>query len=274
MLALRAANPGPSHTGALLLISSVSKVMSGGTDCSFLLDKICKCAYKDGFIIQSKWTCGADQREQLAPEKHRCPPTSGSSCRRQDRAAKRLKEGPFDVPEEAARWRLAASRLRSKGVQGKAVGRAEFVALTAVSPKMCQRPPTQTIRLDSSNHLLRLWNRRQNCSLLQGVIFTFSFFPSPFLHRLLWRKDRASTRQRAINCKKKRSDRWTDGFGLLLPLPDHLSADEVWWGAAKEAKGNDLCQSIRAGCSFTSTYKWGPLASTMSEQLDIQCWGA
>lgn len=53
MPALRAPNPGPSHTGALL-ISSVSEVMSGGTDCSFLLDKICKCAYKDGFIIQSK----------------------------------------------------------------------------------------------------------------------------------------------------------------------------------------------------------------------------
>lgn len=107
MPALRAANPGPFHTGALLLISSVSEVMSGGTDCSFLLDKICKCAYKDGFIIQSKWTRGADQREQLVQEKHRCPPTSGSSSRRQDGTAKRLKKEPSDVPEEAARWRQA-----------------------------------------------------------------------------------------------------------------------------------------------------------------------
>lgn len=54
MPALRAANPGPSHRGALLLISSVLEVMSRGTDCSFLLDKICKGAYKDGFIIQCK----------------------------------------------------------------------------------------------------------------------------------------------------------------------------------------------------------------------------
>lgn len=176
MPALRAANPGPSHTGALLLISSVSEVMSGGTDCSFLLDKICKCAYKDGFIIQSKWTRGADQREQLAQEKQRCPPTSGPSSRRQDKAAKRLKKGPTDVPEKAARWRQAASLLRFKAVQGEAVGWAEFVALTAFSPKMCQRPPSQMIQLDSSNHLLRLWNRCQNHSLLQGVFFTFSFF--------------------------------------------------------------------------------------------------
>lgn len=180
MPALRAAIPGPFHTGALLLISSVPKVMSGGTDCSFLLDKICKRAYKDGFIIQSKWTCGADQREQLAQEKHRCPPTSGPFSRRQDGAAKRHNKGPCDVPEEAARWRLAVSLLRSKTIQGKAVDGAEFVALTAVSPKMCQWPPSQMIQLDSSNHLLRLWNRCQNRSLLQRVFFHFFLFPVSF----------------------------------------------------------------------------------------------
>lgn len=119
---LRTAHPGPSHTGALLLISSVSKVMSGGTDCSFLLDKICKCAYKDGFIIQSKWTREADQRKQLVQEKHCCPPTFGPSSRHQDGAAKRLKKGPSDAPEEAARWHQAASLLRLKAVQGKADG--------------------------------------------------------------------------------------------------------------------------------------------------------
>lgn len=185
MPALRAANPGPSHRGALLLISSVLEVMSGGTDCSFLLDKICKCAYKDGSIIQSKWTRGADQREQLAQEKHRRPPTSGPSSRRQDGTAKRLKKGPSDAPEEAARWRQADSLWDPRRSEARLPGWAEFVALTAVSPKTCLRPPSQMIPLDSSNHLLRLWNRRPESLTSARSLFHFFFFffyipfPSP-----------------------------------------------------------------------------------------------
>lgn len=191
-------------------------------------------------------------------------------------------QGSKTAPKGAV-WRsrgscqVASSRLPLgfKMVWSTAAGRAEFVALTAVSPKTCLRPPSQMIPLDSSNHLLRLWNQRPESLTSAGSLFYFFLFfpPSPFLCRVLRKRDSASTSRRAINCEKKRSDRWTDGFGLLLPLPVHLSADEVRWGAAKEAKGNDLCQSIRADCSFTSTYKWGPLASTMSEQLDILCLG-
>lgn len=60
--------------------------MSDGSDSCFLLDKICDCAYKDGILIQSKWTRRIDERRQLVQGTHDHPLCShcwqGPNCRK------------------------------------------------------------------------------------------------------------------------------------------------------------------------------------------------
>lgn len=146
---------------------------------------------------------------------------------------------------------VSLARYRCKWVQ--------FVALTAISLECIWSLHHEW---SSSTHQVSF----RGCEIRGRIVHHCSFS---------WgrrgREDTSASR-RAINCKgKKRSDTWTDGFSILLSLPVHLHLVRGGKGEREEVAWNDLCQCIRANCSFTWTHKWGPVAWAVSGQLGIPC---
>lgn len=85
----------------------------------------------------------------------------------------------------------------------------QFVALTAISVE-CNRSLHH--KWSSLTHQMSF----TGCETGVRIVHFCSFSQS------LRGREGTSTNRRAINCEEKRSDRWTDGFSILLSLPVHL----------------------------------------------------
>lgn len=127
----------------------------------------------------------------------------------------------------------------------------QFVALTAISLECIW---SLHHKCSSSTHQISF----TGCETHVRIVHLCSF------SQCLRGREGTSTNRRAINCEEKRSDRWTDGFSILLFLPVHPLLTMKGEELRKKVRGNDLCRCIRLNCSFTWTYKWGPMVGEES----------
>lgn len=126
-----------------------------------------------------------------------------------------------------------------------------FIAFTAISLKHIRRVHRKRSCITDQISFTGGENRCESCWVVRLLS-----------ERGLVGRQGTSINRRAINCEEKRSDRWADGFDILLPRLVHLHL--MKWDTREEVEGNDLCQCITPNCSFTWTYKWGSMVWAMS----------
>lgn len=100
----------------------------------------------------------------------------------------------------------------------------QFVALTAIS---LERVWSLHHKWSNSTHQISL----TGCETNVRIVHFCGFFQG------LCGRPGTSTNRRAINCER-RSDRWTDGFSILLSLPVHLQL--MKWGEEWEKRWGEM----------------------------------
>lgn len=124
------------------------------------------------------------------------------------------------------------------GVRHTALRQDQTVGLPRYGCKWVQFVALTAIRLECIWSLHHKWSSSTHqitlasCETGVRIVHFCSF------SRGLCRREGTSTNRCAINCAEKRSDRWTDGFSILLSLPVHLLL--MKWGEKLKKRWREM----------------------------------